>query len=221
MKYSIRKLKPEKFLTDSVGSIIFSLCEAARIEPCFNAGVKINSEYSSKYEINKSKEIVDESKKIDFNGYVSDYVQCYKFIYGKKPKELQSVTERKVLTRDDFELFKNICLFVKNGFQKDEKKQSFVTKLINCHDIEDMKNMDCVKNKKHQLSEIARDKNTVDKVVSFIIECSGINFTLEEINEIKKQYEIISEHRKCVNQKHSETPAKKQKRAGNRVFINN
>lgn len=86
----------EGYIAQAVNSIIFSLCESARMDCCFEDSIALNSENS------KSITLSDE----DFYGlcgagkYIKNYESCHKLIYCVGPTE-----ERHVLTKEDFEMF--------------------------------------------------------------------------------------------------------------------
>lgn len=81
-----------------ITSLIFLLCDAARIEPCFEIGKKINSYSNESFTINL------------LSKYVNKYGDCYEFTYGISPAKVNIFNkDRIVLSNDDYSSFNYYC----------------------------------------------------------------------------------------------------------------
>ncbi|MBO4956315.1 MAG: hypothetical protein J6C50_00550 [Rickettsiales bacterium] len=81
-----------------ITSLIFLLCDAARIEPCFEIGKKINSYSNESFTINS------------LSNYVNKYGNCYEFTYGISPAKVNIFNkDRIVLSNDDYSSFNYYC----------------------------------------------------------------------------------------------------------------
>lgn len=113
-----------------VNSIIFSLCESARMAPCYDiAKIMINDQQGDKnYSIEGLK------------GYVNCYSDCYEFIHDKELRGIKNIGERKVLIEEDFEIFSEYRN-LQEKFRLDEHKTEDFNKLIQDYKLLSIKEM--------------------------------------------------------------------------------
>lgn len=130
-----------------ITSLIFLLCDAARIEPCFEISKKINSGSSNEVNGNSNKNgnpmIHDtnedkgksENKSFTINSlsnYVNEYGKCYKFTFGTTSSR-QSMSDengRQILFKGDYDLYELDRLFQNVGMDErrlfDELKECII-----------------------------------------------------------------------------------------------
>lgn len=109
-----------------ITSLIFLLCDAARIEPCFEISKKINSSSSNEVNGNSNEDKgKSENKSFTINSlsnYVNEYGKCYKFTFGTTSSR-QSMSDengRQILFKGDYDLYELGRLF--QNVDIDERK---------------------------------------------------------------------------------------------------
>lgn len=187
-----------------VNSIIFSLCESARMEKCYVISNIINGYiYDTSYDISKRGESpMKQQYSIDgLSEYINNYSSCYEFIYDGKLENITSIEDRGVLTVEDFEVFlqyrKLFECFKSYECEKDEFKN-----LVN-----DCKLLSARSRKELNFQERERVRNVNFETIqdNFRTKCVNL-FSSEELNDIFTLGKKIvgNEHIKLKNEEKRE-----------------
>lgn len=165
-----------------VNSIIFSLCESARMEKCYVISNIINGYiYDTSYDISKRGESpMKQQYSIDgLSEYINNYSSCYEFIYGGELGSVANIEDRGVLSVEDFEVFLQYKKLFE-CFKSYEREKDEFRNLVN-----DCKLLSARSREELNFQERERVRNVNFETIqdNFKTECANL-FSPEELNDI-------------------------------------